>query len=70
MRTRGGPCARPSPPCWTRRSRRPGLEDWGFTAGDIDAFVDGISGCLDNDPVPDIDTDLVRRLYAESFRAP
>ncbi|MGW6835217.1 iron-containing alcohol dehydrogenase [Streptomyces sp. NPDC054949] len=47
-----------------------GLEDWGFTARDIDTFVEGISGNLDNDPTPDIDTDLIRHIYAESFRTP
>ncbi|KUJ68990.1 iron-containing alcohol dehydrogenase [Streptomyces albus subsp. albus] len=45
-----------------------GMADWGFTADDIDAFVEGISGNLDNDPTPDIGTDLVRHIYAESFR--
>ncbi|MEV5237896.1 iron-containing alcohol dehydrogenase [Streptomyces cinnamoneus] len=44
-----------------------GLTDWGFTAQDIDAFVDGISGNLDNDPTPAVDTDLIRHIYTDSL---
>ncbi|KJK58950.1 iron-containing alcohol dehydrogenase [Saccharothrix sp. ST-888] len=43
------------------------LADRGFTGRDIDTFVAGISGNLDNDPHPAVDTDLARSLYRDSL---
>ncbi|MFB7664967.1 iron-containing alcohol dehydrogenase [Kitasatospora sp. NPDC056138] len=43
------------------------LADRGFTGRDIDTFVAGISGNLDNDPHPAVDTDLARNLYQDSL---
>lgn len=41
------------------------LTDQGYTEKDIDSFVAGISGNLDNDPHPAVDTDLIRSIYGE-----
>ncbi|MGW6917084.1 iron-containing alcohol dehydrogenase [Kitasatospora sp. NPDC054939] len=41
----------------------------GYTERDIDTFVAGLSGNLDNDPHPTVDTDLVRGLYRASLGA-
>ncbi|GAA1329965.1 iron-containing alcohol dehydrogenase [Saccharothrix algeriensis] len=43
------------------------LRSHGFRATDVDALVGGVTGDTGNDPVPDIDVDLIRTLYQESL---
>ena len=43
------------------------ISDLGAKKSDIDLFIDRISGDLDNDPIDNIDTELMRKIYYESF---
>ncbi|MFF7591311.1 iron-containing alcohol dehydrogenase [Kitasatospora purpeofusca] len=43
------------------------LTEQGYTERDIDTFVAGLSGNLENDPHPEVDTGLVRSLYRASL---
>jgi len=43
------------------------ISDLGAKKSDINLFIDRISGNLDNDPIDNIDTELIRKIYIESF---
>ena len=43
------------------------ISDLGAKKSDFDLFIDRISGNLDNDPIDDIDTELIRKIYSESY---
>lgn len=43
------------------------LREHGFEPKHIDDFVAAVTGNLDNDPIPDPDTDLLREIYERSF---
>ncbi len=43
------------------------LDRWEFDQTDIDRFVSGLSGNVENDPIDKIDSALVRSLYIRSF---
>ena len=43
------------------------ISDLGAKKSDIDLFIDRISGNLDNDPIDNIDTELIRKIYVESY---
>ena len=43
------------------------ISDLGAKKSDIDLFIDRISGNLDNDPIDNIDTELIRKIYYESY---
>ena len=43
------------------------LSDIGAKISDIDQFIDRVSGNIDNDPIDNIDTELMRKIYLESF---
>ena len=43
------------------------ISDLGAKKSDIDLFIDRISGNLDNDPIDNIDTELIRKIYFDSY---
>jgi alcohol dehydrogenase class IV len=43
------------------------LTDWGYDRDDIDAFIAGTSGNVENDPIEDIDRDLMRSIYERAL---
>ena len=43
------------------------LSDIGAKKNDIDQFIDRVNGNIDNDPIDNIDTELMRKIYLESF---
>lgn len=43
------------------------LTDWGYNRGDIDTFIAGMSGNVENDPIDDIDRDLMRSIYEKAL---
>ncbi|MDR7301241.1 iron-containing alcohol dehydrogenase [Haloactinomyces albus] len=43
------------------------LRDWGVTKDDLERFTQSVTGNLGNDPAPEIGTEYIRTLYAESY---
>jgi len=43
------------------------LSDIGAKKSNIDQFIDRVNGNIDNDPIDNIDTELMRKIYLESF---
>jgi hypothetical protein len=43
------------------------LDDSGFEGADVDAFMAGLTGNVENDPIDGLDANLIRAVYAESF---
>ena len=43
------------------------LAEHGYAREDIDAFMDGVSGNVENDPIDGIDRDLMRGIYEDAY---
>tara|TARA_Y100000590_G_scaffold463104_1_gene628987 strand:+ start:2341 stop:3465 length:1125 start_codon:yes stop_codon:yes gene_type:complete len=43
------------------------ISELGAKRSDIDLFIDRISGNLENDPIENIDSNLIRKIYLDSF---